>query len=847
MRKAISFVLVLALVLGSFSMAFAADTKSGTLSDITGNANEDAIQVAYDLGIVTGNPDGTFLPDKAVNRAEFAAMITRALAIPDSALAGYTTTSFKDTSGYTWAVPYLAFCQSKGIMLGDGQGNAMPGRTISVNEAMTMALRAIGYTANSAELVGVWPANYVTVAQREDLYDNVAKETTVNKASSAQIVYNLLTVQLVAVNSDGETVAQWKDSKNKQDPKNLLNTNHNCTEYTNVILGSDYDYDDAIINISGKLGTYGTAYVNKDDELVAFKAKDSTALTGKMTDDGKFKVGDVKYDLGENKHTTPVAFANSDVKSITDAALSGAAIKDFAKYADGGKTVTINANVSGKKIKEIYSIVAWAADEVDLADSNVQEDIADKELLGYDFVDDDDKNIDYTSFQLVGVASLDKIAEDDVVYVYVNKDKDIRKVAVGTETVEGAIDEIEMDSNDEFASTITIGGKDYDVAARATDDAKKVDVDSEGIFYLDYKGEIYDFDGTSGKADTYGIVKTTEAGGLTENDNSLDRRVRIYTSDDSTKTLNVDSDKDLDWVKGSLTKTQAYAQIKTGKLVGYSLNSAGEIDTFDVTAHESDNVDFQSTKVLKLDNKTYNIDSDAVVFTYKGSTATTNDYDVVKLSEVNKGKIADATHKASVLLDGKDVVALFIEEEYTDSVDDDVYGVINTRVNAKNSSGDEVYRFKGFIDGSEFSLLSDGKGSKVNGAYAGKFGVYAITKDSAGDITEIKDINTAFKREVTTGTKSDGESGLINVSQKAEIITDINSSKTVVTTGSEAAGNLEKYTIADDAKVYLYDKNDKEFETAKLSALRKGYTVSLYDTKGDDADGVATVVIFIED
>ena len=102
-----------------------------------GNANQDAIKVAYDLGIVTGNPDGTYLPAKAVTRAEFAALITRALDVPDSALAGYTATSFKDTTGYGWAVPYLAFAQSKGIMLGDGNGNAMPGRTITVNEAMT--------------------------------------------------------------------------------------------------------------------------------------------------------------------------------------------------------------------------------------------------------------------------------------------------------------------------------------------------------------------------------------------------------------------------------------------------------------------------------------------------------------------------------------------------------------------------------------------------------------------------------------------------------------------------------------------------------------------------------------
>ena len=842
MRKVLSFVLVLSLVLGSFSMAFAADSAAG-LSDIAGNANEDAIQVAYDLDIVTGNPDGTFLPEKAVNRAEFAAMITRALAIPDSALAGYTTTSFKDTTGYTWAVPYLAFCQSKGIMLGDGAGNVMPGRTISVNEAMTMALRAIGYTANSSLLVGAWPANYVSLAQNEDLYDDVATTTTVNKASAAQIIYNLLTVQKVAVNTDGTTDLLWKNKANTV-VQNLLNTNLGCTEHEKVILGDDFDYDDAIINITGKLGTYGTAYLNDDDELVAFTS-DSTALTGKLDGD-KFKVGDEKYDFATNNFSGPALFLNSDTQTVTAGGvqLDQDDIKAFAAKADNGKTVTINADVSGKKIKDIYSIVAWYADDVDLADSTVQEDIADKELGGYDFVEDDDKNIDNASFQLVGVASLDKIEKDDVVYVYVDSDKDIRKVAVGTETIEGTIEEIEMDSSDKYASTITIGGKDYDVSARATGDAKDVDVDSEGIFYLDYKGEIYDFEGTSGKADTYAIVKS---GDDLDASKAMDRRVRLYTSEDSTKNFTVDDNKDLEWFTTGSTIASGIgngttAAITTGALIGYSLNGAGEVDTFDMTAFAPNGAYFQSTKVLKVTgtagfNGTYDIDSDAVVFTYKTSKTDIENYDVVKLTEVEKGDIVGGTSPASIIVDDGDVVALFVWEGFTDAEDDDVYGVLNTRTIAPNSSGDQVYKYKGFIDGTAFTLLTD---SKSGTNYAGKFGVYAITKDSSGDITRITDLALAeFDR--------DNESGIINGVTTtggpgaAETITDINSDKTVVTT---ATG---KYTIDDEAVVYVYDKSDKEFEPAKLGNLRKGYTVTLYDTKGEDADGVASVVIYIED
>ncbi|MPN02621.1 hypothetical protein SDC9_149837 [bioreactor metagenome] len=70
----------------------------------------------------------------------------------------------------------------------------------------------------------------------------------------------------------------------------------------------------------------------------------------------------------------------------------------------------------------------------------------------------------------------------------------------------------------------------------------------------------------------------------------------------------------------------------------------------------------------------------------------------------------------------------------------------------------------------------------------------------------------------------------------------LNSSKTVIT----AYGTGDKYSIADDAVVYKYDTGDKKYTVAKLSSLKAGNTVTLYDTKGDDANGIASVVIFID-
>ena len=465
MRKVLSFVLVLSLVLGSFSMAFAATPASTGLSDIDGIDNEAAIQVSYDLGIVTGNPDGTFLPEKAVTRAEFAAMITRALAIPDSALAGYTSTSFKDTTGYGWAVPYLAFCQSKGILLGDGAGNVMPGRTINTNEAVTMVLRSIGYTSNSAELVGVWPANYVTLAQDLDLYGDVAAVTSVDKANAAQIIYNALTVNKVQVATDGTTTVGTKS---------MLTSGLDCTSTDRLVSYGE----DAVINITPYVGAYASVYMNSDDEIVAVKEK-STFITG------TFNAAHNEFDVDGTTYTvTPATNVTYGAILNTDTATAAGLVNAPGAYP-ADVTYTMAADLSGKTVKGIYSITQWVVSADERVDSGIQDEIADNKILNTDFYEDDDDAIDPATFQLIGVTSLDKIAKDNVVYVYEDSSNKVVKVAVGTETVEGTITAFNTDDG------AKINGKYYDNASVAANTLAPGNVSDAVKVWLNADGEVY--------------------------------------------------------------------------------------------------------------------------------------------------------------------------------------------------------------------------------------------------------------------------------------------------------------------------------------------------------------------
>lgn len=821
MRKVLSFVLVLTLVLSSFSFAFAADAAApASLSDVAGNANEDAIQVAFDLGIVTGNPDGTFQPAKAVTRAEFAAMITRALAIPDSALAGYKTSVFKDTNGYGWAVPYLAFCNSKGIMLGDGAGNAMPSKTISVNEAVTMALRAIGYTSNSSELVGTWPANYVTKAQELGLYDSVNKDATgVDKANAAQVIYNVLTAQKVAVNSDGATNVLW-DNTAKTIATTLLTAGLDCKAVEDVIMGKDYTYDDCKINIVKNLGAHGTAYVEKsgDKKVVAFTKSDSVALTGSM-DGAKFKANDVKYTMPDTfvKATTTIpAIYNGDYQTPVTTTIGA-----YDTISDNGD-VTLNVELSGKTIKTIHSMVAWDATDGDTVSASDLKALDDHDLLTGNLPEDDSDAIDVKGFELVGAASLADIKADSVVYIYEDAAGDIRKVAVGTEVVTGTVDEV--DSPD-----ITVNGKTYTFyenhsVGNSVTVASIPEAGDDVKITVDPFGYVYDIDTTS-TADSFAVIKGQDTTDPLNND-----KVKLYQSDDATKTYYLADSDDMSYSKvgAATTSGMSYSSLTTGALIGYGLNKDGDVDTLNLNVVSASGVAayLQSAKVLKVGAATFPVNSDAVVFTYDGSS-----YDLTSVSNLKLGSTNDLKINASMQYvldkDGNNVVAMVVNATADGKSNDDLYAVVNSLTYKANADGDTVQRVVGFANGAALDKLTDKK-ARVATTFT-TVGAYIFQVDSNGVINNEKAASSGA------------------VATAVGVIQDLNSDNTAVKIGGTW------YSLANDAVVYeatTKDSNAKvdEYALSRAGAMRAAtnYVAYLYDFNTDDDHEGSEVVVFIK-
>lgn len=784
MKKVLSFVLILALVLGSFSFAFG-------LSDIEDSAKKDAINVCNDLGIITGYTDGSFKPEQAVNRAEFAAMITRAMAVPESALAAYSATSFKDTSGYGWAIPYLAFCESKGIMIGDGQGNAMPGRTININEAITMVARTIGYTENSSVLVGSWPANYVTLAQDLGLYDSLSTATTIDRANAAQVIYNGLSVNKVQVNADGKTEAIVPNV-----------TMFDALGVTRTVVGGDgfkvltkADADAAAINIYKFVGAYVKPYENKDGEIVAIAEVGSTFLTGTLNlAKDTFKAGGVTYNFdGTTTYYNNGAATLSNALYATNGAIAAVSQGAIGVAAD----YTIAAKVSGKTIKEVYSVQSWFGEEAFLFEADL---LDDDSLNGYAFTLNDDDEIDMDSFALLGAASLDAIPEDAVVSIYLetpyDSTKKIVKVEVGTDTITGQVTKVD-------GSEYTIAGTVYKIAENAN--VTTIALGDEGTAYLDYNGKVAFWDEDTSATENYAMVTGQYATGAR----------------DSSVILLDKAGVEAEYFFTSTASKTSIAGMTVGDLVIFELNSAGKATNVSEVAVSAGG----GADQLNASRTIYNnmkVDSGVVVFVWDGS-----DYTLGKIADVKAETNLSATYAA---VDGK-VKVLIV----TDSVAgaDAVYAVLNSAVNAINADGDTVDFVKGLAGGKAYEAYTSSKDLLKGSANVTNTSIKIVklTVNSDGVI-----VNQA----ATTGNLG---------SATGYVVT--KDSNTLVHIGNTSSAGVTWAAIDANAVVYEFDATESTWYKAGSMSTVKGKTavatgtsIALYQL--DDDSEVYDLVVIIK-
>lgn len=166
--------------------------------------------------------DNTYRPEKAVTRAEMAKLMVVALGQEGNVTAaGNKTTKFKDMKGH-WAYAYVNLASELGVINGYPNGNFGPNNTVSYAEATAMILRALDYESVVAKSTEAWPNNYINQAKKLSLYSSVGTVNSndgAKRGNVAIMLWNMLRTGVatpVGQNSSGVIYGEGEKLLNKK-------------------------------------------------------------------------------------------------------------------------------------------------------------------------------------------------------------------------------------------------------------------------------------------------------------------------------------------------------------------------------------------------------------------------------------------------------------------------------------------------------------------------------------------------------------------------------------------------------------------------------------------------------
>lgn len=134
MKKFISLLLVIAALVMSVS-AFAAQPE------------KEQLEILKKYGIMTGDPDGNLRLEDTLTRAEAAKMIIAAQNYVRDDESYFEKSEFPDVWETHWAKLHINMAKNMGIVEGDENGNFNPEKEITNEEVVHMLVNLLGYKA----------------------------------------------------------------------------------------------------------------------------------------------------------------------------------------------------------------------------------------------------------------------------------------------------------------------------------------------------------------------------------------------------------------------------------------------------------------------------------------------------------------------------------------------------------------------------------------------------------------------------------------------------------------------------------------------------------------------------
>jgi len=707
MKKVLSLVLVIAMVLSSFSFAFAVDFKD---AEDFGDY-EDAINALVALGVVRGYEDGTFRPENILTRAELAVLLVESLGYGE--LVAGSTSNFSDTQNH-WSTGYVRIATDTGLVLGYPDGTFKPDQPLTYDEAITMILRAVGYVDSS--LKGNWPTNFKVKAIDLDLLDGVNMATAAaDRGGVAQILYNALELEIMELGEEDVLKGSGRlFIDNIATPDTIdVNPNHVNPDHK--------DYAGDVVDLAPYMYQNLDVYLNDNDEVVYIKGSNSIVITGtvdSVTTGSTFVVKDANakkhtIDFDYAIDTLPMFYNGAEIEfKVEEFDADEIVSKDFEKITvvgfeeedkDNNKIdradeligLVVREQTAAKKIANVYKDGRTKLDGIELA------------------VDDGDVDLDNVIVK-GAVDAIEDIEKDDVVVSYLAKDKSKVELVVSRDTVEGRV------TRTDETGYAYISGKEYKINKVS---GYTAELGEKGVFFLDHNGKIVASKTTKAEPTDYAVVINYDEGiaapGRFGGDYEVDEYpvIKLATQDNEVVVYDVfvevkdngDVDEsatyindDLDPEEFDLVVTGAavlgdisldfaeQATLDEGTLVKYILNDDGQIETIEYV---------KTTTLTAIDTTkaTFKLADGVIIF----DATEGEDYAVVKESKLAKTISGQGVYND----DGE--LEVIITENVDGEADDAVYAWVEDIEDAYNEDDEKVQVATVYMDGEEVELYTD--------------------------------------------------------------------------------------------------------------------------------------------
>ena len=172
--------------LSAFIVAF-----SATIAMARGS-EEDVLSLLSELKVMQGDGNGNYNLDNYVSRAECTKVVVALSTSKDMVASGLKISPFSDVKYKDWFAPYIQAAVTGGLCEGYIDGSFHPNARVTYEEAVTMFLRALGYTNDDFGMS--WPYGQIGMANNLEITDGVGSAIgeELTRRQIARMAYNTL-------------------------------------------------------------------------------------------------------------------------------------------------------------------------------------------------------------------------------------------------------------------------------------------------------------------------------------------------------------------------------------------------------------------------------------------------------------------------------------------------------------------------------------------------------------------------------------------------------------------------------------------------------------------------------